>query len=379
MQQLDICVIRRTLETLSDKVLSRGSVGGITVKITPSKLRDFFNSPETYGSVLLHGSDYSRMNMYTQKILDHINCNNEFVIHKMEFLKANRDPEQLLVSLMTVPMFGQKPLVLLTDAKDMLSADLKTIMAGIDTQHCYVMIQARELSGASTLKGYYNNHKTFAAVGCYKEEDVGFIVADFLEKHGISYGHSTFKLLCTTIKHSAACIQPELEKLLLYLGEKKSLSTEDVRKSLSTDVDPVLDDLCVAIADGTLADVLKCADTLMQHRISPILAIRSSLKYFMQLEYLLRAAQNQVSIDSALKALQPPVFFRLIPKLKRNAASVSYRTLQVILRRLLEAEMQCKLSDATQEVVFKYLMCSLAAFVKRAEGKQLHQYAHHSL
>ena len=41
--------------------------------------------------------------------------------------------------------------------------------------------------------------------------------------------------------------------------------------------------------------------------------------------------------------------------------------------------MQCKLSDATQEVVFKYLMCSLAAFVKRAEGKPLHQYGYHSL
>ncbi|ACZ48887.1 DNA polymerase III, delta subunit [Anaplasma centrale str. Israel] len=339
------------------------------MKVTPSKLRDFFDSPELYGSVLLHGSDYGRMSMYTQKILDRINRNSEFVIHKMEFLKANRDPEQLLVSLMTVPMFSKKSLILLTDAKDTLSADLRAAIEGMNMQHCYMIIQARELSGTSTLKGYYSSHKKFAAVGCYKEEDVSFIVADFLAKHGISYRHSTFKLLCTKLKNGSACLQPELEKLLLYLGEQKSLAAEDVQKSLSTDVDPVLDDLCVAITDGNLGDALKHVDTLMQNRLSPILVIRSSLKYFMQLEYLLRTTQSQASIDSALKALQPPVFFRLIPKLKRSAESVSYRTVQVILRRLLEAEIQCKLSDTSQEVVFKYLMCSLTAFVKRAKSK----------
>ncbi|MCU7611117.1 DNA polymerase III subunit delta [Anaplasma capra] len=350
---------------------------GTIVKITASKLGDFFGNPEAYGSMLFHGNDCSRASMYIQKILHQVNRNGEFAIHKMEFLKANKDPEQLLVNLMTIPMFSKKPLVLLTDAKDGLSSDLKAAMESVNPQHCHVIVQARELSGASSLKDYYNTHKRFASIGCYKEEDASFIVADFLSRHSISYEQRALRLLCDTLRHSSACLQPELEKLLLYLGTKKSLSTEDIQKSLASDLDPALDDLCVAIADGNLGDVLKFTDALFQNKVSPMLVIRSSMKYFVRLECLSRRTHHGENIDNVIKTLQPPVFFRLIPKLRRHVASVAYETIQVILRRLLEAEIQCKISDTTQEVVFKYLMCSLATFVKHAENRQYKQRATH--
>ncbi|MGN7661787.1 MAG: DNA polymerase III subunit delta [Anaplasma sp.] len=342
----------------------------LSVKITPSKLRDFFKSPEAYTSVLLYGSDCSRVGLYTQKILDLMNRNGEFVIHRMVFAQVAKDPEQLLVNMMTVPMFNQKSLILLTDAKDALGADFKAALEKINPQHCYVIIQARELPGASTLKDYYNRHKTFAAVGCYKEDSVGPVVDDFLSQHGISHTKEAFRLLCDSLQQGSACIQSELEKLLLYLGKDKNLSTEDVQKSLATDLDPVLDDLCVAIADGNLEDFLKLADALFQNKIAPVLIIRSCLKYFMRVEYLIRKTRDGESIDQAMRSIQPPVFFRLVPRLKKHALSLPYKTVQLILGRLLETEIQCKLSDTTQEMIFKYLMCSLTLLVKRVVDRQ---------
>ncbi|MGN7678579.1 MAG: DNA polymerase III subunit delta [Anaplasma sp.] len=342
----------------------------LSVKITPSKLWDFFKSPEAYTSVLLYGSDCSRIGLYTQKILDHMNRNGEFVIHRMVFAQVAKDPEQLLVNMMTVPMFDQKSLILLTDAKDPLGADLKAALQNINPKHCYVIIQARELPGASSLKDYYNNHKTFAAVGCYKEDSVGPVVADFLSRHDISHTREAFRLLCDLLQQGSACIQSELKKLLLYLGTNKNLSIEDVQKSLATDLDPVLDDLCVAIADGNLEDFLKLADALFQNKIAPVLIIRSCLKYFMRVEYLIRKTSDGESIDQVIRSIQPPVFFRLVPRLKKHASSLPYKTVQVILGRLLEAEIQCKLSDTTQETTFKYLMCALTLLVKRVVNRK---------
>ncbi|QLL67340.1 DNA polymerase III subunit delta [Anaplasma phagocytophilum str. Norway variant1] len=335
------------------------------MKVTASKLKDFFSNPGAYGSVLLYGNDYSRISHYTQKIINLLTSKEEFSVLRTEFSHASKEPEQLFVDLSTVPMFHQKSLVILTDAKDSLSPDLRTAVDNLNTCHCYVIVQAKELSSTSSLRTYYNNHVMYAAIACYKEDNINNIVAEFLAENQVTYNTETFALLCNLLQTSNACIQPELEKLLLYLGTKRNLSIEDLQESFAADFDPALDDICIAIADGNLKSFNRAADALLQNKIAAVLIIRSSIKYFMTLEYLLRKVRSGCDINTAVKSVQPPIFFRLVAQLKKHVSTVPYQMVQLILRRLHEAEVQCKLSDSSQESMFRYLMYSLILSVQQ--------------
>ncbi|MDB1135625.1 DNA polymerase III subunit delta [Candidatus Anaplasma sp. TIGMIC] len=336
------------------------------MRFTASKIKDFFSNPGAYGSVLLYGNDHSRISFYEDKIAQLVTKDQECSILRMEFTHACKEPEQLLVDLTTIPMFHKKSLVIITDAKDTLGSELKSALDKIDRQHCYVIMQARELVSTSSLRAYYNNHPTFAAIALYKEDSVDSIVSEFLSDNNISYDRQTFRLLCDLMQESNACIKPELQKLLLFLGSRKTLTSADLEKSFAADLDPALDDICAAIAGGDVAAFSKISDALLQNKVAAVLIIRSSIKYFLTLEYLARRVKFGDDINAAIKSHPTPVFFRLIPQLKKHVSSMPYKLLQLVIHRLHDAEAQCKLAESSSESTFKFLMYSLVLSVRQA-------------
>ena len=334
------------------------------MKITLSKLREFFENPGSCGSVLLYGSDPSRINHYTQKIIDSIMTKTAYAISRMDLADVSKEPEQLLVNLTTVPMFHQKSLIVLSGAKDALSTDLKSAIDNMNTDYCFVIVQARELSGTSSLRAYYNNHPKYASIACYKEDNINALVAEFLTENGVTYNSVAFKLLCGLLQGGGTCIKPELSKLLLFLGDKKVLDVEDIQQVFVADLDPALDDICVAIAAGDLKNFVAIADSLLHNKVTEVLILRSSMKYFMTLAYLMRKVRGGTRLDDAIKAIQPPIFFRLVPQLRQHATSLAYQTVQLILSKLHETEVQCKSPDALPEASFRYQMYLLIQSVK---------------
>ena len=336
------------------------------MKVTTSRIKDFLSSPEKYGSVLLYGNDHSRIDLYSQKVIQHVTRgSNEFSVLRIDFAEASKDPNQLFVSLTTIPMFHRKTFVVLTDAKETLPCDLRYAIDHINPAYCYLVVQARELTAASTLRSYYHSHQTYAAIACYKQDSISAIVTDFLSGNNISYNRETFLILCDLLQNSTACIRPDLEKLLLYLGARKELMLSDINECFAADLDPVLDDVCFALVEGNLENFIKFTDALFQNKVPTVLIVRSSMKYFMTLEYLSRKTKEGCNLDATIKSFHPPIFFRLVPQLKKHSASVPYRVIQLILRTLHETEIQCKVAETSQETVFKYCMYSLILNIQR--------------
>ena len=331
------------------------------MKISSSKLSEFFANPTAYKSVLFYGNDQSRINLYSQKILCALNADGASSITRIECQNGEKDLEQFFLSATTVPMFHKRSLIFLSDANDTLCATLKQMMQNIHPNHCYVVLQAQELTKHSALKAYYENDEQLASLGCYKENDVAHIVHEFLAEHDITCDKSAFKMLCFSLQNSAACIEPELKKLLLYLGTEKELRAEDISSSMSLDLDPALDDICNAVAEGDLQNFVESSDKLFQRKTSPILIIRSSMKYFITLEHLIRKTKTGLSVDAAIKSMRPPIFFKLIPQFTKHTKAVKYSTVCMIIRYLFDLEARLKSPDMSsqQEIIFNHLMYSL--------------------
>ncbi|QXK93959.1 DNA polymerase III subunit delta [Neoehrlichia mikurensis] len=331
------------------------------MKITSSKLQDFFHNPKMVRSTLLYGNDSCQINIYTKKIIDYINNNNDHSIIKIEFTKINKNPELLLSNLTTIPIFYSKQLIIITNVKEPINKDIINIINKHISEYNYIIIIAEELINFSPLKTYYDNSTKTASIRCYKNENehLSYIIKDFLLTNKIECNHNVIQYMLAHFYNNESATLQELEKLLLYIGHKKTLVIEDIKKSLSTESHLALDHLYIAIIEKNITAFIKTTDILLQNKFTPIALIRIITKYFMQLEYLSRQIQSGKTIKQAIQETHPPIFFKLVPTIKKHLTIIKYQKILDILAKLLKIEIQCKKSDSIQETVFKYYMTTI--------------------
>ena len=330
------------------------------MKITSSKLCSFFNSPQSVNNVLIYGNDYSKINMYKEKIINHVNINSDFTISNFDFPTVNKNPSTLFIELTTISMFCKNKLIILANGEKSISPELKHILNN-NIGNNYIIIISGELSADSTLRQYYDNSRNAASIGCYKDDNdnLTFIISDFLTKNKIYYNSITLQYLYNVLSQNCNALQPELEKLMLYIGNDRNLTTQNIQESLLTEIDPVSEDLCTSIAEKNLENFTKFSDILLKNKFTPIALIRILIKYFLRLEYLIRNVKNGEPTNQALKSIYPPIFFKSIPTIKKHISAISYSEVNNIIRKLVEIEIQCKKSDLNQEVIFKYYLTAM--------------------
>ncbi|AAZ68128.1 DNA polymerase III subunit delta [Ehrlichia canis] len=330
------------------------------MKITSSKLHSFFNNPQSFNNILIYGNDYGKINMYKEKIIKHINTNTEFSTSNIDYPTVNKNPSTLFIELTTISMFCKNKLIIIANGEKSISQELKNILNN-NIGRNYVIITSGELSIDSSLRQYYDNSLNAASIGCYKDDNdnLAFIISDFLTQNKVHYNCTTLQYLCSVLSQNCNALEPELQKLMLYIGNNKNLTTKDIQESLLTEIDPISEDLCISIAEKNLENFTKFSNILLKNKFTPIALIRILIKYFLRLEYLIRVVKDGESINQALKSIHPPIFFKSIPTIKKHISTISYFEVNNIIKKLAEIEIQCKKSDLNQEVIFKYYITAM--------------------
>ncbi|QGR02961.1 DNA polymerase III subunit delta [Ehrlichia ruminantium] len=325
------------------------------MKITSSKLRTFLGDAHSVNNILIYGNDYGKISMYKDKIINNIRSNIELTIISIDFSSVNKNPSLLFVELSTIPMFCPHKLLILTNGEKILSKELKDVLEH-SIGNNYVIVVAGELPSDSTLRQYYDGSSDAVSIGCYKDDsnNLAFIVSDFLIENKIQFNNEILQYLCHALSKNPHALQSELEKLILYMGNDKNLTIQNIQAGLLTELDPISDDLYISIVERNIENFTKFSDILLKNKFTPILLIRVLLRYFLRLEYIIRTVKTGLSIDQVLKFIQPPVFFKLVPTIKRHVTNISHYEVSDIIQKLLEIEIQCKKSDSNQEMIFKH-------------------------
>lgn len=298
--------------------------------------------------------------MYKEKIIKHIKTNTEFSTSNIDFPIINKNPSILFIELTTIPMFCKNKLIIIANGEKSISQELKNILNN-NIGRNYVIITSGELSIDSSLRQYYDNALNAASIGCYKDDNdnLAFIISDFLTQNKVQYNSATLQYLCAVLSQNCNALEPELQKLMLYIGNNKNLTTQDIQESLLTEMDPISEDLCISIAEKNLENFIKFYNILIKNKFTPIALIRILIKYFLRLEYLIRIVKDGEPINQALKSIHPPIFFKSIPIIKKHVCTISHFEVNNIIKRLVEIEIQCKKSDLNQEVIFKYYITAM--------------------
>lgn len=317
------------------------------MKLAFREIESFVKAPNKAARVILvYGPDTGlvkeRANIMGKTVVEDLN--DPFNAVTLTADQIAEDPARLSDEAGAISMMGGDRLIRVEDGADKLTVTLKAYLEN-PSESALVIVQAGELGPRSSLRKLCESAKNAAAVPCYVEDqrDVAKVIRETLHEAGHGSDPDAVQWLAANISGDRARVRSELEKLITYKGdEKTNISIADAQAACGAGSAQGFDDLVYAVAGRNAADAMRTYTLLMEEGVAFIAILRSLQNHFRRL-HLVRSHMNEgADMDSAMKTLSPPIFFKQAPMFKAQVNSWNLNVLDQVLLRLNALEAQCK-------------------------------------
>ena len=319
--------------------------------------------------VLVYGPDAGlvreRGSLAAKSVLDDLS--DPFRVAEMKSDQAASDPARLYDEMAAMALTGGRRLVRIRDADDGLTAALATLLKDPPRGDSLLVLEAGDLGKSSKLRALCEDQDRAAAIPCYVEEEkeLGGTITRLLAEHGLQIDGDARDWLAGNLVGDRGLARNEIDKLALYMVGQKRVGIADVRAVIGDSASLELDEAALAAADGDLPAVDKALQRLFAEGTSTVALLRSAQRHFVRLHQGVAMLAHGKTPQQAVKALRPPVFFKLEDQVASQLRRWTLPTLQAALTRILEAEGECKRTHIPDETVCARAFFQLATLAKK--------------
>jgi DNA polymerase-3 subunit delta len=341
------------------------------VKLPASRILAFVQRPDpAIRAVLLYGPDTGlareRADILAQTVCQDLK--DPFRVADLSGAALATDPARLADEAAQMSLIGGRRVIRVHDAADRLSA----LFAGfLDTApgDGFIVVEAGDLPGSSTLRRAFDNSPRAAAIGCYPDtlRDRAALIRDTLRSHRITASAEAAQYLVDHLGSDRQLTRAELEKLALYAGESSQIELDDVRLSVGDSAALATDDALMAAAEGDTGKVDRVLDRVFQEGESAVSVVRAMLRHLHRLHVLAARVTAGATIAEAMRTARPPIFYRQEDSFKRQLALWNEAGLRAQLDLVAQAELHMKLTGLPSETVCRHAMLAVAQ-AGRARG-----------
>jgi DNA polymerase-3 subunit delta len=225
-----------------------------------------------------------------------------------------------------------------------------------------ILISADDLGPRSKLRAAFEKAERAAALPCYADtaQSLDAVIRETLKSAGLSITSDASSWLTERLGGDRELSRRELEKLILYMGDAKTVTEDDVLVCIGDTAALGVDDLIYAVGDGDQATVQRVYGRLTGEGTSPISLLTSVARHLLRLHETRGRLADGKSIESAMMALRPPVFFKMKSRFEAQASRWSEGLLARGLALLQDAELTAKSTDMPAEAVIERALIQLA-------------------
>lgn len=270
--------------------------------------------PPELSAVLLYGSDPGLVSERSERIAKTIAADPK---RPGEIIRIDEDdlagdPDRLAVELRTVSMFGDRRIVRLraeSRANPELIADL--LAPGV-TLEGFLIVEAGNLKPDAKLRKLFVEARNAAAVACYADDAAALsgLVSDVFDQSGLSLTREARDHLIGLLGADRALSRSELEKLALYVGEKREVTIEDVDAVVGDAAELALDQIALAATGREPAVALSHFDRALAAGETVQTVLLALQRHLWRLHQVSAAIGSGKSLDVAMRSLRPPVHFK---------------------------------------------------------------------
>jgi DNA polymerase III subunit delta len=341
------------------------------VKLPPGRIAEFLRqAPAQFHAALFYGPDGGLVRERADRLTMAIcpDLKDPFRIADLSGGSLAADPARLADELAALSLIGGRRVVRLREVGDGLTSLLGAALTAWRGDSLLV-IEAGDLAPRSSLRKLCEETPTVATVPCYADtgRDLADVVRETLGAHRISVGGEALSYLIAHLGNDRLVTRSELEKLALYAGDGGRIELSDAVACVGDSTALSLEELVYAVADGDAVKLEAVLTRCLQEGQSPIGILRAVMRHFQRLHLAAGRLAAGAAAEDALRALRPPVFFKLKERFKAQLAVWPVRRAASALDALTRAELDAKRTVLPQETVVRDAVLTIArAAMQRA-------------
>ena len=304
-----------------------------------------------YAAYLVYGQNKGLVREKSQIIIDSYK-NDETEVIKFENDELISEPEKLSNEFNTFSLTAEKKIIHVLNTKDNLVKTITNTVSDQDSNNL-IIFETGELTPRSKLRKYFEKEKNLGILACYfdTEKDVQDLIETTFKKEGMSINRDIVLLIAKHLGNERHIIKSELEKIILYLKDKKEFQTEDILKCLSQNEDFGFEDLNYSLCDGDIIKLDKIVNQLYLEGINPVALLRSVGKHFQKILLVNEKLDSGMSLSESVSQLKPPIFFLYINKFKEQVNNWKTILCYKAIERIVETEELCKMNSKISKVL----------------------------
>jgi len=317
------------------------------MKIAASRAEAFVGRPDPkVAAVLVYGPDRGLVRERAERLARTVvdDPTDPFCTVELSAADLKADPARLGDEAAAVSLGGGRRLVRVREATDAAAGVFVDFFASARAADALTVVEAGDLAKRSALRRAFEDAVNAAAVPCYVDDarSLGAVIAEGLAAHGLKAAPDALAFLTANLGADRSVTRSELEKLALYVGGPGVVTLEDAAACVGDSAATSLDDVVLAAGGGDLAGLEKALGRALGEGVTPIALLRAANRHFQKLHWLRGQMAAGRSVEQAVAALRPPVFYRHADAIKAQVRRWPADRLARVLSILLEAEIDCK-------------------------------------
>jgi len=338
------------------------------MKLAAGRVETFLRRPEPgIRAVLLYGPDAGLVRERAETLGRTVapDLHDPFRVADLTGAALAADPARLRDEAAQISLMGGQRLVRVREIGDAHSALFGRFLADPPGDGL-VVVEAGDLPARGALRRVFDDAPRGVAIGCYPDSarDLAEVIRDTLGAHRITASRDATEFLAAHLGGDRLLTRSELEKLALYAGDGGRVELGDAQLSIADSAALSIDDAVLAAAEGDPAALDRALSRVFQEGESPVSVIRTALRHLQRLHALSARIAAGESVDNALRAARPPIFFKQQDSFRRQLTQWREPRLRRQLDALAAAETRIKTTGMPAETVCRAALIAVAREAK---------------
>ncbi len=345
------------------------------MKLTYRDIDGFLKAPNKHArAILVYGPDSGLVQERAAILCKHVvsDLNDPFNVSHLTGDAIAADGARLSDEASAQSLMGGMRLVRITGAGNEIANSLKLWLKGEPNPDCVIVIESNDLKPKDALRKVCEDAQNAAALPCYVEDERGLsnLIRDQLREYQFTIQPDALAWFAGNIKGDRLRVRMEIEKLLLYMNafqsaanvQQKNVTLEDVKNSSGELGTQSIDDLVYAFANGEAQQSLRVLTRLLDEGVMPVTIIRSLQNHLFRL-HIVKGLMEQhgENLQDAMKALQPPVFFKQADDFAAQLRRYSLTKIHDLLYEINRLEAKTKQTGQPADLLISNFLLRSAA------------------
>lgn len=338
------------------------------MKLDGRRVEAFLDDPGSVRAVLFHGEDAGLIREWAARVVRRVAgaLDDPFRVTELDREAIGALPDEMGA----MSLLGGRRVIRVREATDAATTPVQKALAGLGP--AFLVLEGTGLGGKSRLKTLLDRSDQAVTIACYPMEAraIPGLVRTSLAEDRIAVEPDAMEWLAGQLGSDRAVTRSEIEKLALFAGPGGTVDLEAARLCVGDQSGLQLEDALFAATDGDVAATDRALELAMSEGATPVGVLRAGLMHLQRLSRVRIAMEGGVSVEQAVKAARPPVFFRREAVFTRAVRLWSLPMLGQACGRFWDTERACKSTGSPADAMCRSAVMGLAqrAAVMRRRG-----------